>query len=68
MSCLVGVVFGGLGVDVDDGGKNVVGALLLLGVDVVKESLMGSIGTKILLLLIEVAFDREGLLWKIFVD
>ena len=68
MSCLVGVVFGGLGVDVDDGGKNVVGALLLLGVDVVKESLIGSIGTKILLLLLEVAFDREGLLWKIFVD
>ena len=65
---MVGVVFGGLGVDVDDGGKNVVADLLLLGVDVIKESLMGSSGTKIILILVEVAFEREGLLWKMFVD
>ena len=57
---------GGLGVDVDDGSENVVGALFLLGVDVVEESLMRLSGTVILLLLIEVAFHREGGLWKIF--
>ena len=38
------------------------GALLLLGVDVVKESLMRVSGTKIILLLIKVAFHREGVL------
>ena len=44
------------------------GGLFLLGVDVVKEILMGLSGTKILLLLIEVAFYREGGLWKMFGD
>ena len=44
------------------------GALLLLGVDISEEILMGFSGTKILLLLIEVEFYREGGLWKIFGD
>ena len=39
-SYLVGVQFGGLGVDVDDGSEDVVGALLLFGMDVVEEILM----------------------------
>ena len=39
-SCLVRLIFGGLGVDVDDCNENVVGALFLLGLDVVAESLM----------------------------
>ena len=47
---------------------NVVGALFLLGVDVVKESLMGFSGTNILLLFIELDFHREGGLWKMFGD
>ena len=38
--CLVGVLFGGLRVDIDDGSKDVVGALFLFGVDVVKKILM----------------------------
>ena len=42
------------------------GALFLLGVDIVKESLMGLSGTKIILILVEVVFDREGVLWKMF--
>ena len=65
---MVGARFGGLGVDVDDGSKNVVGALFLLGVDVVKESLMRVSGTNIILTLIEVAFHCEGGLWKMFGD
>ena len=36
------------------------GALLLLGVDVVKERLIGLSGTKILLFLIKVYFHCEG--------
>ena len=44
------------------------GLLFLLGVDVIKESLMGLIGTNIILLLIEVAFYREGGSWKMFGD
>ena len=44
------------------------GALFLLGVDVVKESLMVLSGTNIILLLIEVAFYHEGGLWKMFGD
>ena len=55
-------------VDVDDGIENIVGLLFLLGVDVIKESLMGLIGTNIILLLIEVAFYREGGSWKMFGD
>ena len=47
---MVGVKFGSCGVDVDDGSENVVGALLLLGVDVIKEILMRVSGTKIILL------------------
>ena len=68
MSCLVRLLFCALVVDVDDGRENFVGALFLLGVDVVKESLMGLSGTKNLLLLIEVAFYCEGGFWKMFVD
>ena len=60
MSCLVGVLFGGLGINVDDGSENVVGELFLLGVDVVEEILMRLSGTKIILLLIEMAFHRGG--------
>ena len=37
---MVGVLFGGLGFDVDDGSEDVVGELFLLGVDVVEEILM----------------------------
>ena len=44
------------------------GAIFLLRVDVIKESLMIVSGTKILLLLINVAFHREGGLWKMFGD
>ena len=44
------------------------GALFLLGVDVVEEILIRVSGTKILFLLIKVAFHREGGLWKIFID
>ena len=44
------------------------GALLFLGVDIVKESLMGLSGTNIIFLLIEVAFYREGGMWKMFGD
>ena len=40
----------------------------MIGVDVVKEILMRLSGTKILLLLIEVNFHREGGLWKMFGD
>ena len=36
--------------------------------DVVEESLVVLSGTKILLLLVEKAFDREGGLWKMFGD
>ena len=65
---MVIIIFGGLGVDFDDGSENVVGAIFLLRVDVVGENLMGLNGTKILLIFIEVAFYREGVLWKIFGD
>ena len=44
------------------------GALFLLGMDVVKESLMVLIETNILLLLIEVDFYRAGGFWKMFRD
>ena len=44
------------------------GAPFLLGVEVVKEIFMIVSGTKILLLLIKVAFHREGGLWKMFGD
>ena len=44
------------------------GALFLLGVDVVEEILMRVSGTKIILLLIKVKFHREGGLWKMFGD
>ena len=40
----------------------------MLGVDVVKEILMGLSGMKILLLLIKVSFYREGGLLKMFGD
>ena len=63
---MVRVLFGGFGVDVDDVSKNFVGALLLLGVDVVKENLMGLSVTKILLFLIKVTFHREGGFWEMF--
>ena len=68
MFCLVGLLFGGIGVDVYDGRENVVGALFLLGMEVVEENLMRLSGTKILLLLIEVDFQREGGLWNMFGD
>ena len=42
------------------------GFLFFLGVDVVEEILMGLSGTKIILLLIEVAFYCDGGLWEIF--
>ena len=44
------------------------GALFLLGVDVVEEILMRVSGTKIILLLIIVAFNCEGRLWEMFGD
>ena len=44
------------------------GALFSLGVDVSKESLMVLSEKKILLLLVKVAFDREGGLWNMFGD
>ena len=40
----------------------------MLGVDIVEESLIILGVTKILLLLIDLAFYHEGGLWKIFVD
>ena len=40
----------------------------MLGVDVLEKILMGLIGTKILLFLVEVASDSEGGLWKMFGD
>ena len=65
---MVRVWFGILGVNFDDGDKNVVGELFLLGVDFFEESLMVLSGTKILLLLVDVAFNFEGGLWKMFGD
>ena len=65
-SCFVRLLFSDLGVDVDDGSENVVEALFLLGVEVVEGILMRVSGTKIILLLIEVAFHHEGGLWKMF--
>ena len=65
---MFGLLFGGLVVDVDDGGDNVLGVLFWLGGDVVKESLMGLSGLKIILLLFEVDFDFKGVLWKMFGD
>ena len=44
------------------------GALFLIGVDIVEESLVRVSGTKIILLLIKVAFHREGVLWRMFGD
>ena len=38
---MVGVRFGGRGVDFDDSGENVVGALFLFWIDVVEEGVMG---------------------------
>ena len=43
-------------------------ALFLLEVDIVEEILMRVIGTKILFLLIKVAFHRKGGLWHMFGD
>ena len=63
LSCLVGVWFGSLGVDIDDDSELVVGAMFLNGVDFVKENLMVLSATNILLLLIEVAFYREWGFW-----
>ena len=40
----------------------------MLGVDVIKVILIGLSGTNILLLLVELAFDREGGLWRMFGD
>ena len=65
-ACMVRVGFGGIGVGVDNFGKDVVGALLLLGVDVVARILMGSGGTKIILFLIKVALHSEGRPGKMF--
>ena len=44
------------------------GALLLLGANIVEGKLMGLSVTKILLLLVELAFYLEGGLWKMFGD
>ena len=44
------------------------GVLFLLGVDVVEEILMRLGGTKIILLLVEVALHFEGRLGKMFGD
>ena len=44
------------------------GVLLLFGMDVVQEILMGLSGTKIILLLIEVELYREGGLYRMFGD
>ena len=65
---MVGVWFGGIGVDVDDGSQDVVGALFLFGEDVVEEILMCLGGTKILLLLVKVDLHSEGILGKMFGD
>ena len=65
-ACLVRLIFGGLGVGVYDCGKDVIGVLLLLGVDVVAELLVGSVGSKIVLFLIKVALDGEGRPRKMF--
>ena len=43
------------------------GALLLLGVDIVEKSLMVLSGT-IFLFLVEVAFHHEGGFWRMFGD
>ena len=49
---MVRVWFGILGVNFDDGDKNVVGELFLLGVDVAEESLLGLSGTNIIFILV----------------
>ena len=46
-ACLIRVIFGGLGVGVDNCGEDFIGVLILLGVDVVAEILVGSGGLKI---------------------
>ena len=46
-ACLIRVRFGGIGVGVYNCGEDVIGVLLLLGVDVVAELLVGSGGSKI---------------------
>ena len=65
-ACLVIVIFGGLGVGVYNFGKDVIGVLILLGMDVVAEILVGSGGSKIVLFLIKVALYGEGRLRKMF--
>ena len=66
VACLISVMFGGLGVGVYNCGEDFIGVLLLLGVDVVTELLVGSGGSKIFLFLVKVALDGEGILRKIF--
>ena len=46
-ACLIRVRSGGIGFGVYNCGKDVIGVLLLLGVDVVAELLVGSGGSKI---------------------
>ena len=59
-ACLIRVRFGGLGVGVYNCGEDVIGVLLLLGVDFVAEFLVRSGGLKFFLFLIKVALDGEG--------
>ena len=47
-ACLIRVIFGGLGVGVYNYGEDVIGVLILLGVDVFAELLVGSGGLKFL--------------------
>ena len=65
-ACLIRLRFGGLGVGVYNFGEDVIGVLLLLGVDVVAEILVGSGGSNIFLFLIKVSIDGEGRLRKMF--
>ena len=65
-ACLIRVIFGGLGVGVDNCSKDVIGVLLLLRIGVVAELLVWSGGLKIFLFLIKVALHSEGRLGKLF--
>ena len=65
-ACMIRVIFGGLGVGVYNFGEDVIGVLLLLGVDVVAELLVGSGGSKMFLFLIKVALYGERRLRKMF--
>ena len=65
-SCLIIARFGGLGVGIYNCGKDVIVVLLLLGVDVVAELLVGSGGSNMFLFLIKVALECEGRLRKMF--